>query len=129
MRAVRGRDTRPELALRHQLWEMGVRGWRCHRTNLPGRPDLAFGVAKIAVFVDGEFWHGRPEKYWQGRSGAYWDAKIARNVERDLAVNSELIRMGWQVIRLWDSEVMSDPTGTSRRIADALERHSQRRAG
>jgi DNA mismatch endonuclease (patch repair protein) len=121
MRAVRGRDTGPELRLRRGLWAAGIRGWRCHRRDLPGRPDLAFGIAKIAVFVDGAFWHGRPDKYWPGRSGPYWDAKIARNVQRDLRVDAELIRRGWQVVRLWDSDVLSNTMASASRIAEALK--------
>jgi DNA mismatch endonuclease (patch repair protein) len=122
MRAVRGRDTGPELILRRSLWAAGIRGWRCHRSDLPGRPDLAFGIAKIAVFVDGAFWHGRPDKYWPGRSGPYWDAKIARNARRDLRVDAELRRMGWRVVRLWDSEVLSNSFAAASRIAEALGR-------
>lgn len=59
MAAVRGHDTKPELLLRRTMWAMGVRGWRVHRRDLPGTPDLAFGRVRLAVFVDGAFWHGR----------------------------------------------------------------------
>jgi DNA mismatch endonuclease, patch repair protein len=126
MARVRGRDTGPELALRRALWFIGVRGWRCHRPNLPGRPDLAFGRAKLAVFVDGGFWHGHPSKYWQGRSGPYWDAKIARNQARDDRVNAELRRAGWSVLRLWDFEVVADPEGAALKVRDLLEKADTR---
>lgn len=79
MARIRSRDTKPELALRRALHAAGVRGWRLHRRDLPGRPDLAFGPARLAVFVDGAFWHGHPDYFTPGKSGAYWDAKMARN--------------------------------------------------
>lgn len=121
MAQVKGRDTTPELMLRKALWAKGVRGWRCHRRNLPGKPDLAFGRARLAVFVDGAFWHGHPSKYWQGRSGPYWDTKIARNKERDCRHNEALEDLGWRVLRLWDFEVERDPVGAAQRVAHLLQ--------
>jgi DNA mismatch endonuclease (patch repair protein) len=121
MAAVKGRDTGPELALRRALFAAGVRGWRCHRSNLPGKPDLAFGRARLAVFIDGAFWHGRPDRYWQGRSGPYWDAKIARNQARDRRVDSELAALEWRVLRLWDDDIEADPEVAARRVIAALD--------
>jgi DNA mismatch endonuclease (patch repair protein) len=126
MARVRGRDTVPELALRKALWAAGVRGWRCHRADLPGRPDLAFGRERLAVFVDGAFWHGHPTKYWQGRSGKYWDAKIARNQKRDREVDAALRSAGWGVLRLWDFEVMSDPQAAAGRVIAELRERRHR---
>src|ERR1700694_4866233 len=120
MQAVKDRDTAPELALRRALWAAGVRGWRIHRRSLPGRPDLAFGRARIAVFVDGGFWHGHPSRYWQGRSGPYWDAKIARNQARDARVDEELHAMGWATMRLWDFEVVADAAAAANRVLNAV---------
>lgn len=120
MAAVKGQDTGPELALRRALYAAGVRGWRCHRRDLPGRPDLAFGRSRLAVFIDGAFWHGRPDRYWQGRSGPYWDAKIARNQARDRRVDAELVALGWGVVRLWDDDVDADPDVAARRVIEAL---------
>jgi DNA mismatch endonuclease (patch repair protein) len=122
MQAVKGRDTRPELALRRTLWAFGLRGWRCHRRSLPGQPDLAFGRAKVAVFVDGAFWHGRSDKYWPGRSGSYWDAKIARNMARDKRVDSELRALGWEPLRFWDTDVLADPKQAAHLVIEALAR-------
>jgi DNA mismatch endonuclease (patch repair protein) len=122
MARVKDRDTSPELALRRALYSIGVRGWRCHRKDVPGKPDLVFGPAKIAVFVDGAFWHGHPDKYWQGRSGPYWDAKIERNMTRDRRVNKELGDAGWKVIRMWDFEVLRDPLQAARRVRAELKR-------
>lgn len=120
MSRVKNRDTKPELALRRALWAIGLRGWRCHRRDLPGRPDIAFGPAKLAVFVDGAFWHGHPSKYKPGRSGEFWDRKIAGNVVRDDRANAELAAIGWNVIRLWDFEVMEDPVGAASRVKEGL---------
>lgn len=120
MASVKGRDTGPEMKLRRALYQAGVRGWRCHRTNLPGKPDIAFGRARLAVFVDGGFWHGHPSKYWPGRSGGYWDAKIARNQARDRQVDGELADAGWRSLRLWDFEVERDPAKAAARVRDAL---------
>ncbi|MYE90703.1 DNA mismatch endonuclease Vsr [Candidatus Poribacteria bacterium] len=121
MRRVKGRDTYPEMLLRKTLFAVGLRGWRCHRSDLPGRPDLAFGKARLAIFVDGAFWHGHPSKYWKGRSSAYWDNKIARNIERDRIATESLLNEGWSVIRFWDFEVESDPLRAATFVQEALQ--------
>lgn len=120
MRQVKGKDTAPELVLRRALWASGVRGYRTHRRDLPGRPDLAFIGRKVAVFVDGAWWHGHPDKWWKGRSGDYWDRKVARNMERDRQADASLHALGWTVVRLWDFEVLRDPQGAARKVGDAL---------
>lgn len=122
MRRVKGRDTGPELMLRKALFAIGVRGWRCHRPGVPGKPDLSFGRGRLVVFVDGAFWHGHPSKYWRGRSGAYWDKKIERNIERDRETNQQLVEAGWSVVRIWDFEVEKDPIVAATRVKNALER-------
>lgn len=105
MAAVRQAGTEPEVALRRALYAAGIRGWRCNVRHLPGRPDLAWIGLRVALFVDGAFWHGHPSRHRPGRSGAYWDDKIARNMERDQQVDDELRRQGWLVLRVWDFEV------------------------
>lgn len=119
MSRVRTKDTAPEIALRQALWAAGLRGWRCHPKNVPGRPDLAWIGRRVAVFVDGAFWHGHPDYYW-GQSGRYWDEKIARNRARDERVNGELARAGWTVVRVWDFEVNRDPVGCTEKVARSL---------
>ena len=121
MRRIKGRDTQPEIILRKALFAMGLRGWRCHRSDLPGKPDLVFGKARLAIFVDGAFWHGHPSKYWRGRSGGYWDKKISGNIERDRIATEQLLAENWNVIRFWDFEVESDPYQAALRVRDALE--------
>ena len=108
MSRIRSKDTKPEIALRQALWARGVRGWRCNRKTLPGKPDVSFGPPKVAVFVDGRFWHGHPDYFTFGKSGDYWDAKIARTQERDREANEKLTQRGWMVLRFWDFEVEND---------------------
>lgn len=120
MAAVKGKNTGPEMVLRKALYAAGVRGWRCHYRRVAGTPDIAWPRRKVAVFVDGAFWHGHPSRHRPGRSGRYWDEKIARNVERDRAVDSELEEAGWSVVRVWDFEVKRDLPGTVAKVQAAL---------
>ena len=127
MSRVRTKDTAPEIALRRALWASGVRGWRLHPKDLPGRPDLAFRRARLSVFVDGAFWHGHPD-YYHGQSGAFWDAKIARNRERDREVSVSLRELGWRVLRFWDFEIDAAPEECAGRVRDALTGGTNRRS-
>jgi DNA mismatch endonuclease, patch repair protein len=123
MTAVRSADTAPELRLRRALYAAGVRGWRCHYKGAPGKPDLAWPSLRVAVFVDGAFWHGHISRHKPGRSGTYWDEKIARNVERDREVDAALRSAGWTGIRVWDFEVARElPTGVERVVRVLRER-------
>src|SRR3954466_6751872 len=93
MSRVRTKNTSPEVALRKALYAAGIRGWRCHYPKAPGRPDIAWPGRRVAVFVDGAFWHGPPSRPRPGRSGAYWDEKIAKNVERDRRDDARLAEL------------------------------------
>jgi DNA mismatch endonuclease (patch repair protein) len=119
MSRIRRRDTKPELLLRRAVWARGLRGYRLDDRRLPGRPDLAWTRAKVAVFVDGAFWHGHPSAFTHGKSGSYWDEKIARNVERDREADDALRAMGWTVFRFWDFEVRKECGRCVDAIADA----------
>jgi DNA mismatch endonuclease Vsr len=120
MSRVKTRETAPELELRHALWAAGIRGWRLHPRAVPGRPDLAWIGRRLAVFVDGAFWHGHPDYYW-GQSGKFWDEKIARNRERDVRVTQELVDEGWRVLRLWDFEVEKEVSRCTGVVRDLLK--------
>lgn len=120
MQAVRATDTGPELDLRRELHRAGIRGWRCHYRPAPGTPDLAWPRLKLAVFVDGAFWHGHPSRHRPGRSGEYWDRKIAHNVARDRRVDRQLRVDGWRVLRVWDFEVRKNLDNVVERISTEL---------
>lgn len=121
MTAVRSRDTGPEVALRRALYAAGVRGWRCHWKKAPGTPDIAWPRQRVAVFVDGAFWHGHPSRHKPGRSGRYWDEKIDRNIERDREVDARLENAEWRVLRLWDFEVNKELETSVSRVLAVLE--------
>jgi DNA mismatch endonuclease (patch repair protein) len=120
MASIRASDTRPELLLRRALWRAGVRGWRCHWRGPGGRIDIAFTRWRIAVLVDGSFWHGHPNKWQPGRWSGYWDEKIKRNLARDAAQNDALASAGWKIIRVWDFEVEQDPGAVASEVAALL---------
>ena len=120
MAAVRAKDTSPEIAVRRALFAIGVRGWRCHYKGAVGTPDLAWPALRVALFVDGAFWHGHPSRHRPGRSGRYWDEKIARNVSRDRQVDADLAASAWTVLRVWDFEVRRDLTDVVARIVATL---------
>jgi DNA mismatch endonuclease (patch repair protein) len=122
MSAVKSRDTGPEMELRKALYGHGVRGWRCNYKRAAGRPDIAWPARRVAVFVDGAFWHGHPSRHKPGRSGEYWDRKIERNVERDRQVDRELREEGWEVLRVWDFEIRKDLQSVVERVVEALGR-------
>lgn len=119
MSSIRSRDTKPETTLRAALWALGVRGWRCH-APIVGRPDIAFTRWKVAVFVDGVWWHGHPDYMPRGRRGPYWDQKIERNKSRDEKVSTTLRELGWKVLRMWDLDVIADPHASAMRVISAL---------
>ena len=122
MRAVKGSDTRAERVLRQTLWRSGFR-YRKNVAGLPGRPDIAFIGKQVAVFVDGEFWHGkdwRARKRKLVRNREYWVAKIERNMQRDHENTQELEARGWQVLRFWSKSVLANPEACAEQVAGLL---------
>lgn len=117
MRAVPRRNTAPELALRRALFSCGLRFRVGASTKLPGTPDVVFPGSKVAVFVDGCFWHGCPIHGTQPRSNAaFWRAKLDRNRQRDLRVDEALLQMGWIAHRVWEHELKEDTAAVAIRI-------------
>ena len=117
MKRVKSTNTSIEIKIRKELWRNGLRGWRVHPKNVPGKPDIIFRRKKVAVFIDGCFWHGCPVCDRSPKSGnAYWENKISRNMARDRKYNELLINDGWSVIRLWEHEVIKDLTGCTSKI-------------
>ena len=108
MSQIRGRDTKPELLLRKYLFSNGLKGYRV-RSRLPGKPDIVFTRYKIAVFVDGCFWHRCPRCFVKPTSNiTFWEKKIDGNVRRDKEINKTLRKQGWKVIRFWEHEIKKD---------------------
>ena len=104
MSSVRGINTKPELLLRKALWRKGLR-YRL-KSDLPGKPDIVLTRYKIAIFVDGCFWHNCPAHGSLPETNKlFWENKIARNIERDNKVNVLLEKNGWLVIRIWEHEI------------------------
>lgn len=104
MSQIKSKNTKPEIFLRKELWRRGCR-YRVHRRDV-GNADVVFIKKKVAIFVDGEFWHGYnwevlgkipPKKYWQ--------EKIKKNMKRDLRINKELQKQGWTVMRFWGNQI------------------------
>jgi DNA mismatch endonuclease (patch repair protein) len=110
--------------LRKALWAAGFR-YQKNVAHLAGKPDLAFPGARVAVFCDGDFWHGRDwhrreVKISAGNNGAYWVAKIQRNMQRDLLNTARLERAGWCVVRLWEGDILRDTSACVDQIRGAL---------
>jgi DNA mismatch endonuclease (patch repair protein) len=120
MARVRNKNTKPETILRKALWSQGLR-YRL-RPRLPGTPDLAFIRFKVAVFVDGCFWHGCPSHYTKPIKNAdFWSKKLQENTTRDRRVDEELRSLGWTVIRVWGHEVKEDPLAAATRIGKTVQ--------
>lgn len=118
MRAVKSRDTTPELAVRAAARAAGfARRYRIGGGDLPGKPDLVFGAMRKVVFVHGCFWHGHACKRGARKpkdNAAYWSAKIARNVARDAASLAALKAQGWSALVIWECETRDAAALTSR---------------
>ena len=122
MRGNRNRDTRPEMAVRSAVHALGL------RYRVAGRPiagvrrtaDLVFRRRRVAVFVDGCFWHGCPDHFRvPGTHVEYWTAKIERNRERDIETDALLAEAGWMAVRVWEHE---DPRQGAERVREVLTR-------
>jgi DNA mismatch endonuclease (patch repair protein) len=110
MTKIRSTNTTPEILLRKELWARGIR-YRVNYKKIIGSPDIIFLKKKVAVFIDGEFWHGYnwDEKKAKIKSNrAYWIPKIERNMQRDIYNNKVLAEMGYTVIRFWEREIKKD---------------------
>ena len=107
MQHIKSKNTKPEMILRLKLWHKGLR-YRKNYLPLIGKPDIVFVRQKIAIFVDGDFWHGKDLskiKKQVKSNRSYWIHKIQRNMERDKEVNDSLTADGWLVLRFWESDI------------------------
>lgn len=120
MAMIKSKNTKPEILLRKELWRRGLR-YRKNCKQVYGKPDLVFLRKQIAVFIDGEFWHGYNFEETKKRlksNKEFWTEKIERNMERDFEITQFLIEQGWAVLRFWDFEIENDLQG----CADKIER-------
>ena len=127
MSAIPSKNTEPELMLRRALWKENFR-YRVNYKELPGKPDIAFTKYHVAVFCDGDFWHGHN---WAVRGlsslevelasySEFWRSKILRNIARDEEINGILKSQGWTVIRIWESDIRTNLEECVRSVKEAL---------
>lgn len=127
MAAVRGKNTKAEMTLRRALHRRGMR-FRLHAPDVIGRPDIVNRSRRLAVFADGDMWHGNA---WRLRgldrledmfpnNTEFWTKKIRRNMERDREVTARLTEEGWTVVRLWESDILADPDAAAAKVLDAV---------
>ena len=124
MSRIRGKDTKPEELVRKYLFSQGFR-YRKNDARLPGKPDIVLTKYKIAIFCDGEFFHGKDwevlkPKLENSNNSEYWISKISRNKERDDEVNKKLLFMGWTVIRFWGNDIKKHTDECVKVIEEAI---------
>lgn len=120
MARIRGKHTGPERLVAEMLKSLEAT-YESHCGDLPGRPDFVFREIKLAVFVDGDFWHGWRFPAWQHKLTGKWEEKIGGNRSRDLRNHSRLRRIGWRVLRLWEHQVAKRPEHCASLLQSALE--------
>lgn len=122
-------STRCERVLSRCLWSRGLR-YRLNVSNLPGNPDIVFAAARVAVFCDGDFWHGRNllsrlNRLASGNNAQYWTAKVRYNVERDRVITARLEANGWRVLRLWETDIFRSPDEAVKCVEAVLRRQAR----
>ena len=127
MAAIRSTGNKTtEEALASAFRRLGVKGWRRH-VDLPGKPDFVFRKQRLAVFVDGCFWHNCPKHgHYPHTNQRYWSKKLARNISRDRKMARQLRQRGWSVMRIWEHDVKKRPEACARRVQRSLQRRSSR---
>ena len=126
MSRVRSKDTGIELAVRRAVHARGLR-YRKNVPTLPGTPDLVFSGPKVAVFVDGDFWHGWEFASKRHKLPSYWVDKIEANRQRDVRNTAELRELGWLVLRFWGHEVLEDVELVADRIEESVRSRSSKK--
>ncbi len=122
MQSNKSTGTKPELVLAKAMWALGLR-YRKNSGSIFGKPDFSFKKYKVAVFVDGEFWHG---KDWEQKKAEikgnreFWIAKIERNIQRDIEVTGRLKAEGWTVLRFWSNDVVKDTTSCAEKVKEII---------
>ena len=122
MSKVKGKNTKIENIFRKYIWRQGIKGYRVNNSKVIGKPDLFFGSRKLAVFIDGCFWHKCPECFSPPVSNfGFWDEKLTRNVNRDKEVNKLLKEKDIKVVRFWEHEVEKNLNKCYKRLVKELE--------
>jgi len=124
MSRIKGKDTEIEKVLRKALWAKGYR-YRKNLASIPGRPDIALTKYKIAIFCDGEFFHGKDweilkPKLEKGKNADYWIPKIQRNMDRDIEKDQELLYLGWTVIHFWGKDILNKTEDCVRAVEETI---------
>lgn len=122
MKQIKSKDTKPEISFRKSLWSLGVR-YRKNVRNLPGSPDIAIKKYKLAIFIDGEFWHGfnwQEKKMKIKKNRDFWIPKIERNMQRDREINDQYLKMGWTVFRFWQHEIKNELHVCLNKVLDCI---------
>jgi len=119
MARIRGKDTGPERFVLSLFDDIGITP-ESHARDLPGRPDFVLRELRIAVFVDGDFWHGWRFPAWRHKLAPFWEKKIAGNRTRDGRNFARLRRSGWKVIRIWEHQIVRQPESVRQRITRIL---------
>lgn len=132
-RSNRSTGGNAERILRRRLWALGLR-YRLHAKDLPGKPDIVFRGLRFAIFVDGDFWHGRnwaerKNQLARGHNAKYWVQKIAYNMRRDRINDALLNDLGWRVVRVWERDVMAAPDYVVQSLLTQLASASTERRG
>ena len=123
MQSNKSTGTKPELALAKAMWALGLR-YRKNSGSIFGKPDFSFKKYKVAVFVDGEFWHG---KDWEQKKAEikgnreFWIAKIERNIKRDIEVTGRLKAEGWTVLRFWSNDVVKNAGCHAEKVKEIIQ--------
>lgn len=124
MQHIKAKDTVIEILLRKALWKKGIR-YRKNYAAVPGKPDIALTKYKIAIFCDGEFFHGKDwdelrEKLLKSDNGSFWIEKIERNMKRDDEVNKALLFLGWTVLRFWGIDIKKHTDECIRAVEESI---------
>jgi DNA mismatch endonuclease Vsr len=122
MSNIKGKNTKPETLLRKLLFKNEIRGYRINHKGLPGKPDITFTKKKVAIFVNGCYWHGCTECGWKApkHNTTYWVTKIEKNRHRDIIKRKSLETLGYNVITVWEHEIKKDIHLALKRIIQAL---------
>jgi len=126
MSKIKGKNTKPEKKLRKVLWDLGIR-YRKNVRKMPGSPDIVISKYKLAIFVDGEFWHGydwENKKHEIKSNRGFWIPKIESNIQRDRINNARLKDMGWTVYRFWGNQIKKEFMSCLDKICRYIEEYN-----